>query len=69
MVDWRNEKSVCEAAHDLNNDEQVDAALKLGLFSSAFCFNNQHANASCTCPLSSHHTSESQDSDKRQSLC
>jgi hypothetical protein len=44
-IDWRDKQSVHEAVNDLNNDEQIDAALKLGLFSYAFCFNNEHRNA------------------------
>jgi hypothetical protein len=44
-VDWSNEQDVLEAVADLRNDEQIDAALKLGLFSYAFCFNNEHRNA------------------------
>lgn len=43
-VDWRDEHSVQEAVKELRNDEQIDAALRLGLFSYAFCFNNQHTN-------------------------
>ncbi len=43
-VDWRNEQSVQDAVAELKNDEQIDAALRLGLFSYAFCFNNQHTN-------------------------
>jgi hypothetical protein len=32
------------AVNDLRNDEQIDAALRLGIFYLAFCFNNQHHN-------------------------
>lgn len=44
-VEWRDHQSVRAAVNDLNNDEQIDAALQLGLFSYAFCFNNEHKNA------------------------
>lgn len=40
-IDWHNKQSVIEAVADLRNDEQIDAALKLGLFNFAFCFNQQ----------------------------
>jgi hypothetical protein len=43
-VSWRDKKTVIDAVADLKNDEQIDAALKLGLFSLAFCINNEHRN-------------------------
>ena len=43
-VDWRDDQSLNEAVNDLRNDEQIDAAIRLGLFTFAFCFNNQHTN-------------------------
>src|SRR5215211_303199 len=38
-IKWTDQQSVRAAADELNNDEQIDAALKLGLFSYAFCVN------------------------------
>ncbi len=43
-VNVRNPQSVQEAVKELRNDEQIDAALRLGIFRLAFCFNNQHRN-------------------------
>jgi len=43
-VNVQDEGSVREAVNDLRNDEQIDAALRLGLFRLAFCFNNQDRN-------------------------
>jgi hypothetical protein len=43
-VNVRDPQSVQEAVKELRNDEQIDAALRLGIFRLAFCFNNQHRN-------------------------
>jgi hypothetical protein len=40
----RNEEHVKQAVTDLWNDEQIDAAIQVGIFSYAFCFNNNHTN-------------------------
>lgn len=42
QIDVRDNQSVFEAAVDLANDEQIDAAMRLKLFNAAFCFNQQN---------------------------
>ena len=42
QIDARDNQSVFEAAVDLANDEQIDAAMRLKLFNAAFCFNQQN---------------------------
>jgi hypothetical protein len=44
QIDLRDEQSVFKAATDLFKDEQIDAAIRLNLFSAAFCFNEQGRN-------------------------
>jgi hypothetical protein len=44
QVDFRNDEDVKKAVEDLWNDEQIDAAILVGLFKYAFCFNNCHTN-------------------------
>lgn len=44
QIDPRNEEHIRLAVADLRNDEQIDAAIRLGLFDFAFCFNNQRKN-------------------------
>jgi hypothetical protein len=40
QVDWRDSSSVDKAVSELRNDEQIDAAIRVGLFSFAFCINH-----------------------------
>lgn len=46
QVDWRDDESIHQAVTDLKNDEQIDAAIRLGLFSFAFCINHRHETTS-----------------------
>ena len=43
-IDWRNKDQIQKAVAELRNDEQIDAAIRLGIFSFAFCFNNSNGN-------------------------
>lgn len=40
QVDWRDVSSVEKAVSALSNDEQIDAAIRVGIFSFAFCINH-----------------------------
>lgn len=44
QIDLKNEAHVKQAVVDLWNDEQIDAAVQVGIFRYAFCFNNHHTN-------------------------
>ncbi len=44
QIDRTNSEHIEQAVADLRNDEQIDAAVRVGLFEYAFCFNNQGKN-------------------------
>jgi len=43
-IDCGNKDQIQKAVAELHNDEQIDAAIRLGIFSFAFCFNNSNVN-------------------------
>ena len=48
QIDPKREEDIKQAVADLRNDEQIDAAIRLGLFEFAFCFNNKNKNTRST---------------------
>src|SRR5439155_16096926 len=44
QIDLKDEEHIKQAVSDLWNDEQIDAAVQVGIFCYAFCFNNKHTN-------------------------